>query len=140
MRMRHFAPPFADKERQEHGGVFSPQFDANGLLSAVVTDAASGGLLMLAHMNVQALGLSIETGIAHFWSCSRNCLWKKGEKSGNILHIMEIRTDCDQDALWLKVRPDGRGVACHTGARSCFYRKLEMDQGILRLVIDSQLS
>ncbi|HRD76945.1 MAG TPA: phosphoribosyl-AMP cyclohydrolase [Hyphomicrobiaceae bacterium] len=109
----------------EHGRAFAPKFDAAGVLAAVVTDAANGAVLMLAWMNAEALRLSIETGTAHFWSRSRNRLWRKGEESGNTLEIVEMRTDCDQDAIWLKVRVTGAGVACHTGARGCFYRAID---------------
>ena len=112
---------------QEEGAGFAPRFDADGLITAVVTDAGDGMLLMVAHMNAEALALTIETGIGHFWSRSRRSLWKKGETSGNTLKVTEIRADCDQDVLWLKVAVAGDGVACHTGRRSCFYRRLEAD-------------
>lgn len=102
-----------------------PKFDANGLVTAVVTDADSGALLMVAHMNAEAIDRTRETRFAHFWSRSRQTLWKKGETSGNTLSVREIRVDCDQDALWLIVEP--AGPACHTGARSCFYRRLSED-------------
>ena len=103
-----------------------PKFDADGLIPAIVTDAASGEVLMFAWMNAEALARTIETRIGHFWSRSRNKLWKKGEESGNMLRIIELRTDCDQDALWLRVTVEGDGVACHTGERSCFYRSVEL--------------
>lgn len=103
-----------------------PKFDADGLIPAIVTDAASGEVLMFAWMNAEALARTIETRIGHFWSRSRNKLWKKGEESGNMLRISELRTDCDQDALWLRVTVEGDGVACHTGERSCFYRSVEL--------------
>lgn len=99
-----------------------PRYGPDGLVTAVVTDATSGEVLMLAHMNEEALALTIATGIAHFWSRSRQRLWKKGEGSGNILTVCEIRVDCDQDALWISADP--AGPACHTGARSCFYRRV----------------
>lgn len=102
---------------------FTPKFDDNGLLTAVVTDAQSGEILMLAHMNAEAIAATVETGRAHFWSRSRQKLWMKGETSGHILEVEDIRVDCDQDALWLKARP--QGPACHTGQRSCFFRRLE---------------
>ena len=92
----------------------------------VVSDAGSGEVLMFAWMSSAALAASIETGQAHFWSRSRGKLWKKGEESGNVLEIVEMRTDCDQDVVWLKVRVAGSSVACHTGARSCFYRTLSL--------------
>ena len=101
----------------------APKWDANGLITGVVTDAASGELLMVAHLNAEALRLTLETGEAHFWSRSRGRLWKKGETSGNVLRVVEARIDCDQDALWLRV--EAAGPACHTGARSCFYSRVE---------------
>lgn len=115
-------PAPGSPDEVEQGTVLSPRFDKDGLVAAVATDSASGDVLMLAWMNSEALRLSIETGIAHFWSRSRARIWKKGEESGNLLEIAELRIDCDQDAVWLKVRVAGQGVACHTGARSCFYR------------------
>lgn len=113
----------------EQGSVFQPKFDKDGLIAAIVTDAASGAVLMFAWMNAEALKLSLETGIAHFWSRSRQRLWRKGEESGNTLAIQEARVDCDQDAVWLKVSVGGEGVTCHTGARSCFYRTLSATPG-----------
>jgi phosphoribosyl-AMP cyclohydrolase len=110
----------------EQGTRFQPGFDADGLIPAVVTDAASGEVLMLAWMNAAALALTLETRVAHFWSRSRRKLWKKGEESGNLLRVAEARTDCDQDVVWLKVTVAGAGVACHTGERSCFYRSLPL--------------
>ena len=105
---------------------FQPKFDADGLIPAIVTDAASGEVLMFAWMNAEALATTLETRIGHFWSRSRARLWKKGEESGNVLRVSEARTDCDQDVLWLKVVVEGAGLACHTGARSCFYRSLSL--------------
>ncbi|HKX22778.1 MAG TPA: phosphoribosyl-AMP cyclohydrolase [Rhizorhapis sp.] len=110
---------------RENGAVLDPKFDAHGLITAVVTDAGSGDLLMVAHMNAEALALTRDTGIAHFWSRSRQSLWKKGETSGNFLHVVEMRVDCDQDALWVKAEPVG--PACHTGRTSCFYRRVTGD-------------
>tara|TARA_R110000787_G_scaffold14581_6_gene44860 strand:+ start:463 stop:852 length:390 start_codon:yes stop_codon:yes gene_type:complete len=107
---------------RESGLALDPKYDANGLITAVVTDAASGEVLMLAHMNEDALNMTRETGEAHFWSRSRGRLWKKGETSGNVLQVVEMRIDCDQDALWIIARP--AGPACHTGERSCFYRRI----------------
>ena len=98
----------------------NPKYDANGLITAVATDAVSGELLMLAHMNAEALAQTLASGEAWFWSRSKGRLWKKGESSGNVLRIVEARIDCDQDALWLKVQ--AAGPACHTGERTCFYR------------------
>lgn len=110
----------------EHGETFQPKFDADGLIAAIVTDAATGEVLMFAWMNGDALAASISTRQAHFWSRSRAKLWRKGEDSGNVLMIEDMCTDCDQDALLVRVRVSGKGVACHTGARSCFYRKLTL--------------
>lgn len=110
----------------EQGLAFQPRFDADGLIPAIVTDASSGEVLMLAWMNAEALALTIETRIGHFWSRSRRKLWKKGEESGNLLEVRDMRTDCDQDAIWLRVVVGGAGVACHTGERSCFYRSLPL--------------
>jgi len=110
----------------ETGLIFRPKFDADGLLPAIVTDAASGEVLMFAWMSAEALALTLKTGIAHFWSRSRHRLWKKGEESGNLMRVSDLRTDCDQDVLWLKVSVEGQGVACHTGERSCFYRSLPL--------------
>lgn len=124
-----FPPPSSDKAALEEGAVFTPRFDANGLITAVVTDARDGMLLMVAHMNAEALDLTLRTGIAHYWSRSRNALWKKGETSGNLQEVAEIRTDCDQDAIWLSVRVAGNDATCHTGRRSCFYRKVVDDDG-----------
>jgi phosphoribosyl-AMP cyclohydrolase len=122
-----------DKNAREEGTVLAPRFDASGLVTAVVTDAGDGTLLMVAHMNEEALRLTLETGIAHYWSRSRRALWKKGETSGNFQRVVEMRVDCDQDALWLKVEVAGDGVTCHTGRRSCFYRIVETDDTEPRL-------
>jgi phosphoribosyl-AMP cyclohydrolase len=105
---------------------FQPEFDADGLIPAIVTDAASGDVLMFAWMNEEALALTLETRVGHFWSRSRGRLWKKGEESGNLLRVSELRTDCDQDVVWLKATIEGAGVACHTGERSCFYRTIPL--------------
>lgn len=131
-----FAPAPADKATLEEGSAFSPRFDASGLVTAVVTDAADGMLLMVAHMNAEALALTVETGIAHYWSRSRNALWKKGETSGNLQHVVEMRTDCDQDAVWLRVRVGGHDATCHTGRRSCFYRRVVAHDGAIALEHD----
>jgi phosphoribosyl-AMP cyclohydrolase len=104
---------------------FTPRYDAAGLVTAVVTDASTGEVLMVAHMNAEALAATRASGEATFWSRSRGRLWKKGETSGNVLRVREIRVDCDQDALWLICEP--AGPACHTGRRSCFYRRVEGD-------------
>lgn len=131
-----FPKPPADKKALEEGTVFSPRFDAHGLVTAVVTDARDGMLLMVAHMNAEALALTIETGVAHYWSRSRNSLWKKGETSGNLQQVVELRTDCDQDAIWLKVQVAGHDATCHTGRRSCFYRTVGLIDGKVSLAGD----
>jgi len=114
-----------DKELEE-GTTLAPRFDANGLISAIVTDEKTGELLMLAHMNAEALARTIETREGWFWSRSRKSLWKKGETSGNVLHVSEMRIDCDQDAVLLKVSVSGDGKTCHTSRRSCFYRTIPL--------------
>lgn len=114
--------PRGDKTAIEEGLTFQPKFDADGLIPAIVTDAETGEVLMFAWMNADALQRTISTGFAHFWSRSRNALWKKGEESGNMLNVVEMRTDCDQDVVWVRARLSGDGLACHTGRRSCFYR------------------
>ncbi len=116
----------ADIETTQH---LSPKWDEQGLIAAVATDVDSGDVLMLAWMNADALAATSETRKAHFWSRSRKALWMKGETSGNVLHVEEMRIDCDQDAVWLKCRP--AGPACHTGEVSCFYRRIE-DGGLIR--------
>jgi phosphoribosyl-AMP cyclohydrolase len=108
----------------ETGTRLMPQFDSDGLIVAIAADATSSEVLMVAHMNAQALARTIATGEAWFWSRSRQRLWRKGEESGNTLSVTEIRVDCDQDAILLKVRVGGDGVACHEGFRSCFYRSV----------------
>ena len=110
---------------RETGSALDPKYDAAGLLTAVVTDAVSGAVLMVAHMNAAALAATRETGEAVFWSRSRGTLWRKGETSGNVLKVREIRIDCDQDAVWLICDP--AGPACHTGSVSCFYRRIGPD-------------
>jgi phosphoribosyl-AMP cyclohydrolase len=110
----------------EQGFAFQPKFDADGLIPAIVTEKQTGTVLMFAWMNAEALQLTIETKHAHFWTRSRKRIWKKGEESGNLLDVHELRTDCDQDVVWLSVSVRGDGVACHTGAKSCFYRSIDM--------------
>ncbi|WP_455271870.1 phosphoribosyl-AMP cyclohydrolase [Rhizobium herbae] len=135
-----FDRPSSDKAELESGSAFTPRFDSNGLITAVVTDAGDGTLLMVAHMNAEALALTIETGIAHYYSRSRKSLWKKGETSGNLQSVEEIRTDCDQDALWLKVRVAGHDATCHTGRRSCFYRVVDATGGVTSLnIVDTEI-
>lgn len=125
-------PPPGDKAALEQGGALTPRFDANGLVAAVATHADTGEVLMLAWMDAEALALTLETRVAHYFSRSRRALWKKGETSGQLQAVIEIRVDCDQDAVWLKVRPGGDGGACHTGARSCFYRVVQADGSLTR--------
>lgn len=115
-------PAPGDKTALEHGETLTPRFDANGLIPAVASHAHTGEILMLAWMNAEALRLTLDTGEAHYFSRSRQALWKKGETSGQIQIVRELLIDCDQDAVWIKVEPQGDGGACHTGARSCFYR------------------
>ncbi|MBT9370133.1 phosphoribosyl-AMP cyclohydrolase [Rhizobium sp. CSW-27] len=118
-----------DKVALEGAGPFTPRFDEAGLVTAVVTDARDGALLMLAHMNREALALTLETGIAHYYSRSRGKIWKKGETSGNLQKVVEVLTDCDQDAVQLKVAVAGHDASCHTGRRSCFYRTVRLQDG-----------
>jgi phosphoribosyl-AMP cyclohydrolase len=120
------AESISSKESEE-GLVLVPKFDADGLVTCVVTDAGSGELLMVAHMNAEALKRTIETGEAWYFSRSRKALWRKGESSGHTQHVVEMRVDCDQDAIWIKVEQHGPG-ACHTGRRSCFYRAVPLKQ------------
>jgi phosphoribosyl-AMP cyclohydrolase len=124
----------ADKSTDiEEGLAFIPKFDADGLVTAVVTDVQSGDVLMVAHMNEEALRKTVASGEAWYYSRSRKTLWKKGETSGHVQRVIELRVDCDQDALWLKVEQEGGG-ACHTGRRSCFYRAVPLGKtGAVRL-------
>ncbi|MEQ1937247.1 phosphoribosyl-AMP cyclohydrolase [Mesorhizobium sp. CN5-321] len=131
-----FDPAPGDKKALEEGSAFTPRFDANGLVTAVVTDAGDGKLLMVAHMNAEALALTLESGVAHYWSRSRNALWKKGETSGNLQEVVEMLTDCDQDAVWLRVKVMGHDATCHTGRRSCFYRTVGLVDGRATLAGD----
>ena len=112
-------------DSRDTGMTLDPKFDDAGLITAVVTDRASGEVLMVAHMDAEALATTIATREAHFWSRSRKKLWKKGETSGHVLRVRDIRIDCDQDAVWLIVDP--AGPACHTGQRSCFFRRVDGD-------------
>jgi phosphoribosyl-AMP cyclohydrolase len=118
----------ADQSEIEEGLAFAPQFGTDGLVTAVVTDAKSGDVLMVAHMDAEAFAKTIESGEAWYYSRSRKKLWKKGESSGHVQRVVELRVDCDQDALWLKVEQQGAG-ACHTGRRSCFYRVVPLGKG-----------
>ncbi len=119
--------PFADrgsKPEIETGTAFAPKFDADGLIPVITADAASGDVLMFAWMNAEALARTIETGEAHYFSRSRQALWRKGETSGHSQRVVELRTDCDQDVLLMAVSTAGRQAACHVGFRSCFYRSI----------------
>jgi len=118
-------PERGTSESVEEGRALAPRFDADGLVTCVATDAASGDVLMVAHMNAEALARTIETGEAHYYSRSRRALWRKGESSGHVQRVLELRIDCDQDAVWIKVEQAGGG-ACHTGRRSCFYRAVPL--------------
>ncbi|CAN7639216.1 phosphoribosyl-AMP cyclohydrolase [Bosea sp. LjRoot90] len=115
-------PTLSSKAEIEEGAVLAPKFDRDGLVTCVTTDAANGEVLMVAHMNAESLRLSIESGEAWYWSRSRQALWRKGETSGQLQSIVEMRVDCDQDAIWIKVDVGGDGGCCHTGRHSCFYR------------------
>jgi len=129
-------PGPGNKHDLEEGAVFTPRFDADGLIACVTLDAHDATVLMVAHMNADSLALTLETGIAHYWSRSRQKLWRKGDTSGQIQKVTEIRTDCDQDVLLMKVEPGGDGGACHTGRRTCFYRRLVSGADGVRLVTD----
>lgn len=118
----------------EEGSALIPRYDSAGLIPVVAQHFRTGEVLMLAYMNDEALRLTIDTGEAHYWSRSRQKLWRKGETSGEVQHVIELRIDCDQDSILLKVEPKGKGAACHTGRRSCFYRSI--DGKILRLAED----
>lgn len=118
-------PTAPSKTALERGDALAPRFDASGLVCAVTTDAHSGEVLMVAWMNPEALALTIKTGFAHYYSRSRKALWKKGETSGQLQKLVELRVDCDQDAVLLRVEVQGDGGACHVGFRSCFYRVYE---------------
>jgi phosphoribosyl-AMP cyclohydrolase len=119
-----------DHDREE-GLAFQPKFDAAGLVTCVATDVATGDVLMVAHMNDEALRKTIATGEGWYFSRSRGALWRKGESSGQTQRVVEIRLDCDQDAVWIKV--EQQGAACHTGRRSCFYRAAKAEGGAVTL-------
>lgn len=129
-------PVAESKSELEEGAVFAPRFDSQGLIGCVVIDVRDGAVLMFAYMNEEALRLTLETGVAHYWSRSRQNLWRKGDTSGQQQKVKEIRTDCDQDVLLLKVEVSGDGGACHTGRRSCFYRRLASGRNGVTLVFD----
>ena len=113
----------------ENGAEFAPRFSPEGLVTCVTVDARDGAVLMLAHMNAEALHKTLETGIVHYWSRSRGALWRKGDTSGQTQRLVELRVDCDQDALLARVEVGGDGGACHTGRRSCFYRRVTLRNG-----------
>ena len=115
-------------EARENGSVFAPRFDVNGLVTAIAVDVSSRDVLMVAYMNDEALATTLETGEVHYFSRSRSKIWKKGETSGEVQKLKEIRVDCDQDALLVIVEQTGRGAACHTGHRTCFYRRVVTDE------------
>jgi phosphoribosyl-AMP cyclohydrolase len=131
-----FPSPGAKADLEEGLGL-TPRFGADGLITCVTTEAATGELLMVAHMNAAALARTLETGEAWYWSRSRGELWHKGATSGQIQTVVEMRVDCDQDALWLRVRVAGDGGCCHTGRRSCFYRRVEPGSGRLAFADDT---
>jgi len=117
-------PALPDHDALEMGRILAPRFDAAGLVTAVVVDVASRDVVMLAHMNAEALAKTIETGVATYWSRSRKSLWVKGETSGNRQIVKRMRVDCDQDAVVLEVTVEGHGASCHRGFHSCFYREV----------------
>jgi phosphoribosyl-AMP cyclohydrolase len=123
---------FSDQQGKSHdeielGQDFLPKFDDKGLIACIVTDADSGDVVMFAYMNAESLGLTLQTREAHYWSRSRQELWHKGATSGNIQDVIELRTDCDQDAIWIKVRTRGATANCHQGYKSCFYRAATLE-------------
>lgn len=117
-----------EDETVENSSVLRPRFDAAGLVPVIAQHHATGEVLMLAYMNEEALRLTLETRRAHYWSRSRRSLWRKGDTSGEAQRVVELRIDCDQDAILMKIEPLGKGTACHTGRRSCFYRAIDGDR------------
>jgi len=126
-------PKTLSKAELEAGSVFAPRFDAQGLVTVVTVDHADNAVLMLAHMNADALNETLRSGYATYWSRSRNALWKKGETSGELQKVIALRIDCDQDAIVLAVEQQGQGAACHTGRRTCFYRRAVWKDGTVVL-------
>jgi phosphoribosyl-AMP cyclohydrolase len=124
-----------DRKELEEGTALAPRYDAMGLITAVATNSETGEVLMVAHMNAEALSRTLETGEVHYWSRSRQELWHKGATSGEIQHLIELRVDCDQDAVWLKVRQSGGGC-CHVGYPNCFYRVVKSDKDQFHLETD----
>jgi phosphoribosyl-AMP cyclohydrolase len=136
--MQTFPEPSADKAVLEEGLAFTPKFDRDGLITVVALGAERGDVLMVAHMNAQSLARTLETGEAWYWSRSRRSLWRKGETSGQTQRVVEMRTDCDQDALIIRVEVGGDGGCCHTGRHSCFYRVVKgSGDEPARLVMDA---
>lgn len=129
MSMDFTDPQTLSTAELETGTAFAPRFDAQGLVTAITVEAETGAVLMLAHMNAEALARTLETGEVHYYSRSRGRIWKKGETSGEVQRLRELRTDCDQDALLLVVDQTGHGAACHTGRKSCFYRRVAIENG-----------
>ena len=127
-----------ERQALEEGDDFTPRFDADGLIPCVTVDDASGAVLMVAYMNAEALRVTLDTRQVTYWSRSRSALWRKGDTSGQTQHLVAMRTDCDQDALLVRVVVGGDGGCCHTGRRSCFYRRVEGAPGSsdVRLVKD----
>lgn len=125
--------PRGDKRDIEEGGGFAPKFDRDGLVVCIASEVQTGDILMVAYMNEEALRLTLETGVAHYWSRSRKALWRKGDTSGQVQRVRELLVDCDQDAILIKVEAGGDGKACHTGRRSCFYRRAVVEDGAVRL-------
>ena len=121
----------SDSNDIEEGLSFRPKFDASGLVTCVATDVSTSEVLMVAHMNEEAVRKTVATGEAWYYSRSRQALWRKGETSGHVQRVVEMRADCDQDAIWIRV--EQTGAACHTGRHSCFYRKVEAANGGARL-------
>jgi len=119
------ADPAASGGPPEEGSAFRPRFSAEGLITCVTVDDGDGAVLMVAHMNAEALARTLETRVVHYWSRSRGSLWRKGDTSGQIQSLVELEVDCDQDVVLARVRVGGDGGACHTGRRSCFYRRVE---------------
>lgn len=124
-----FPEPSTNTDTQEFGATFAPRFDKAGLVTAVTVEHDSHQVLMVAHMNDEAIRATLDTGYAHYWSRSRSKLWKKGESSGETQKVHALYVDCDQDALVIEVSVDGRGSACHNGYRSCFYRRVDQADG-----------
>ena len=132
--MTQFADPKTlSHDDLEEGTIFAPRFDAHGLITVVTIEETTNDVLMVAHMNAETLGLTLQTGIAHYWSRSRQSIWKKGETSGELQEVAELRVDCDQDCIVMTVRQTGRGAACHTGRKSCFFRRIETQDGLISL-------